>query len=72
MDRAREVGEEPGGSLLVCKTLYARVDKDADQLSFEPGSTVTITEVRPGGMWMIGTLEGKEGYVLASSMMILD
>ena len=77
--RAREVGEElrrrlakPGGSPPVCKTLYARTGKEADELSFEPDSTITITEVRPCGMWMIGTLEGKEGHVPACYVYLPD
>ena len=77
--RAREVGEElqrrlaePGGSPPVCKTLYAFVGREADELSFEPASIITITEVRPSSMWMIGTLEGKEGHLLLSYVVILD
>ena len=66
------LAREPKGPPPVCMTQYACVAQDESELSFEPGSI--ITKVRPSGWrgWIVGTLEGKRGYVPANYVVILD
>ena len=81
--RIREVREELGRRLVheptgpppVCRvrTLCSRVAEDESELSFQPGSVITIhrlSEASEG--WIVGTLDGKKGYVPANFVEILD
>ena len=59
----------------VCRvrTLYACEDEDEAFLSFKPGSI--ITRVWPSESreeWLVGTLEGKKGFVSPYLVEILD
>ena len=84
-ERIREVREElrrrlalpwpPSLPPPVCRvrTLYACEDEDEAFLSFKPGSI--ITRVRPSESreeWLVGTLEGKKGFVSPYLVEILD
>ena len=71
----RRLVHKPTGPPPVCRvrTLYRRVTEDELELSFQPGSIITIhrlSETSEG--WIVGTLDGKKGYVPANFVEILD
>ena len=79
-ERIREVREElrrhpatAPPSVCRVRTLYACEDEDEAFLSFKPGSI--ITRVWPSESreeWLVGTLEGKKGFVSPDLVEILD
>ena len=62
----RQLAHGAAGPPPVCevRTLGTYDKKRSDELSFQPGSIITVHRISETSLgWIIGTLDGKRGYV---------
>ena len=68
----RRLAHKATGPPPVCR-VRAFEARDEKELSFQPGSIITIHRLsKASPRWIIGTLDGKKGYVPANHVEILD
>ena len=67
----RRLAYKATGPLPVCRVraVGAFTARDEDELSFKPGSIITVlrlSKMSPG--WIVGALDGKKGYAPTTTM----